>query len=158
MPRLGQLIIDFDCREESRADMATRAEWAARVWRFPLWSPRPDGCTYLSAAGNPIGKTSWRGGVGRFSTCCPVCSSAFKTSAGFTPIPPVPTCVCSYGDERALLIDKGLGPRIYTWTLTWTPRVGRPWVVPYGEYEERKSPPDGRWMWEEGDNAELREV
>lgn len=139
MPRLQTLVIDFDASEANKADVAARVDWAVRVWRFPLWSPRPDGCTYLSAAGNAVKKSSWRGCPGHFDARCPHCGRYFVIPAHSV------VCMCPYSDERAEMVERGLGPRMYTWTVTWTPRVGRPWVAPF---EEAGLRPNGRWLWE----------
>lgn len=139
-PRLQELVVDFDASEENRNSVAARVEWAARAWRFPLWSPRPDNCTYLSAAGNPISNTSWRGFPEHLPGRCSDCFSGFTVGFGW------PLCMCPRSNERLGLAERGLRPRMYTWTVRWTPRVGKPWVVPF----EEDALPDGRWKWEEG--------
>lgn len=146
LPRLRILLIDFETHEEMRRIVKERTEWAARVWRFPLWSGRPDGCTYLSAQGNPVWKTSWRGCADQFSSRCPHCRDWV---APHHTVPNV--CMCNYAGDRLQLYERDLGPRMYRWTVMWTPRVGRPWVEPPGYRERPFAKPDGRWEWEEGE-------
>ncbi|KAK3290388.1 uncharacterized protein B0H64DRAFT_57366 [Chaetomium fimeti] len=147
MPRIKCLVIDFDAYEETWDRDKERVEWAVRVWRFPLWSPRSDGCTYLSAQGHPVRKMSWRGCADHFPPVCSRCSGTLDPNFM------TPRCMCEYADEHLKLLERGLGPRIYTWTVKWTPRVGRPWVEPPGFWGRVREPADGRWKWEEGEDV-----
>ena len=148
IPRLQSLIIDFDAHEQNRVDVGKRAEWAARVWRFPLWTPRPDGCTYLAAKAGDIQLSSWRGVPDHFPLHCPFCRKNLRVSN-----PDV--CTCSYTTKRMQLLDRGVGPRMYTFTVKWTPRIGKPWVAPFPEPDWV---PDGRDKWTPGPGPRERIV
>ncbi|SPO06215.1 related to long-chain fatty-acid-CoA ligase [Cephalotrichum gorgonifer] len=61
-PSLKTLTIDFVAREGERDKIAAVVDLASRVWRFPLRPYRGgEFAYYLSAQGNPVELTSWRG-------------------------------------------------------------------------------------------------
>lgn len=60
LPSLKSVTIDFHTRTERTKVLEGMVWLASNTWRFPL-GPRPDDFTYLSAQGNPVRKTSWRG-------------------------------------------------------------------------------------------------
>lgn len=121
LPSLRSVTMDFDADGEQREAMGKVVEWAARVWRFPL-GPRPDGFTYLSAQGNPVEKTSWRGPP-CFPRECGECPEGHEQGIG-------PGGECPWSVREIVLLEKGLGARRYSWTVRWTARVGREWVPP----------------------------
>ncbi|KLU91646.1 hypothetical protein MAPG_10164 [Magnaporthiopsis poae ATCC 64411] len=122
MPRLKTFAMDFDAPEHRRDELAKIVEWAARAWRMPL-NPNHAGYHYLSADGNPVSKTSWRGTIHDWPSTCSVCSQYFCSNARLE---------CEEHERVWGLFRKGYGPRICSWTVTWTPRRSNgPEVYPY---------------------------
>jgi hypothetical protein len=136
MPRLQTFTMDFDAVEYRKEEVEDIVDFATRAWRFPL-GPREDGKTYLSAEGNPVEKTSWRGMPAHMPVTCATCTRYF------------PRCQCPWSRDRKFLLQNGLGPRIYTWSVTWTPRVGKKWERPEW-LETTWPPPTGCDTWING--------
>ena len=118
LPNLKSLVMDFDATDNIRADMETLVEWAVRTWRFPLGPNRPDGMHYLSTEGNPVQKTSWRGLPAHWPVSCPSDDGSFHDDGEYVHT----RRGCGSCRRRSLLTEHGHGPRMYTWTITWTPR------------------------------------
>ncbi|SPN99054.1 uncharacterized protein DNG_02093 [Cephalotrichum gorgonifer] len=138
LPRLKTLIMDFDTDPSGVSDMRELAEWASRVWRFPL-GPRPDGFTYLSVQGNPVEKMSWRG--------TPCFNRPWYMHSQTQP----EDTEEAWSADRIHLLEKGYGERMYTWTLTWTARIGRPWDPSRKggkEHVGSGGPPTGKTTWD----------
>lgn len=142
LPSLRTLVIDFDTVGGRRYDVEEWAEWASRVWRFPL-GPRPDEFTYLSAQGNPVGKVSWRGAP-CFLRPCTRCVGLHAQALG------ADGEECPWSAGQISLIEKGYGERVYSWTVTWTARVGKPWIPPLGRGGSAEvGEPTGQTMWDD---------
>ncbi|KAL8362562.1 hypothetical protein RB601_008079 [Gaeumannomyces tritici] len=121
LPELRTLIIDFDIDQHHREEMGTIVEWAARVWQLPLNPKTNGGYHYLSADGNPIEKITWRGSF-IHSVCCPRgCKFA--------------DCSTLEWKDKQKIVDRqmrGLGARMYTWTVKCTRRrYDGPGIYPY---------------------------
>lgn len=53
-----------------------------------------------------------------------------------------------FSDRRVGLVEMGYGERMYSWAMTWTPKVGKPWATPLGwkirrEGQTEPEPPSG---------------
>ena len=129
MPKLETLAIELETAEHQKCELEPIVEWAARTWRFPLGPKRKDNCTYLSAQGNPVEKMSWRGTSAQWPDRCPSCRSYWV----YHQQDECPSC-----QRFNLLRRKKVGPRLYSWTVTWTPRVGRTWVPPVTDHHEEE--------------------
>ncbi|KAK7432627.1 hypothetical protein QQZ08_000835 [Neonectria magnoliae] len=117
-PRLRRFTMDFEYSEEGFAGLLELAEWAHRVWRFRLGGAMKG--YYLSTAGIPIKKTTWRGlsthwraTNWRHNAIHAQREAAGEGTGGETP----PCCV-----RRMALKSKVIGPQMYTFTVTWTAR------------------------------------
>jgi hypothetical protein len=150
LPNLKKLTMEFDTSEDKKGELETIVEWAARVWRFPLgWrrtssstssssdqqdegqdegqdeqQDRPMKYHFLSADGIHIRKTSWRGLPAHWADRCTVCEQYHLVYYSILlPSGPQPPADCAGCDRRKILCDWSLGPRMYTWAVTWKPRV-----------------------------------
>ncbi|KAI0021553.1 hypothetical protein F4780DRAFT_283346 [Xylariomycetidae sp. FL0641] len=110
LPRLRRLTIDFETAEDKKAEMESIVAWAARCWRFPLRGCR----AYLSAAGHPVEKMSWHGAPYHWSDVCVACRRHYVHRGD-------EDGDCAACRQRRELMTHGFGPRLYVWTLTWTP-------------------------------------
>ncbi|KAF7543526.1 hypothetical protein G7Z17_g10680 [Cylindrodendrum hubeiense] len=114
-PRLERFTIDFEYNEDRFDALLELAEWAQRVWRFRLGGHMKG--YYLSAAGIPIKKTSWRGLACHWTTAHFVHRHDMHSSNTSSA-----TC-CAL---RNKLMNQNIGPRMYTFTVTWTARKLEP--------------------------------
>lgn len=114
-PRLRRFTIDFEYNEDRFDSLLELAEWAHRVWRFRLGGHMKG--YYLSAAGIPIKKTSWRGLAHHWTT-----AHFIHRHQVHHDNPSNATC-CEF---RNKLMDQNIGPRMYTFTVTWTARKLEP--------------------------------
>jgi hypothetical protein len=126
MPAIKTLTMDFDTSYDKKNELEEIAHWAQKEWRFPLNPNRHyNGCHYLDAAGVPIKKMSWRGLPTHWSKGCSNCSVHRQHSR---------IRHCSHCARFVRLYIDSLGPRIFTWTVTWTARKHDGMeVYPYGE-------------------------
>ena len=114
--RLERFTIDFEHSEDRFSQLLEIAEWAQRVWRFRLGGHMKG--YYLSAATTPIQKTSWRGLATDWHRKCPNhLERNVEEDDNDLDESLAPCCA-----RCRKLISKGLGPRMYTFTVTWTPR------------------------------------
>lgn len=118
MHHIETFTMSFDACESDRPAVAAFVDWAVRAWRFPL-NPIRAGHHYLSAAGNPVKKMSWRGTRGNVRAYCPHCLQHIKINWSALTGGDNDCDMCWRSQERFLM---NLGPRMYTWTVTWTPR------------------------------------
>ncbi|KPM43587.1 hypothetical protein AK830_g2961 [Neonectria ditissima] len=120
-PRLQRFTMDFEYSEDGFDGLLELAEWAHRVWRFRLGGAMKG--YYLSTAGIPIKKTTWRG----LSTHWRATNWRHKAmhtqrlAAGEEEDYLAPCCA-----RRRALQDKVIGPQMYTFTVTWTARKLEP--------------------------------
>jgi hypothetical protein len=112
-PYLERFTMDFEHSENKFSELLEVAEWAHRVWRFRLGGYRKG--YFLSAAGNPIKKSSWRGISCHWDSEC-VNHREGQAGTYSEASRDIAAC-CSHRRE---LLQKGLGPRMYTFTVTWT--------------------------------------
>src|SRR5690606_23217030 len=105
----------FHTGTETTKVLGEMVRLTSNTWRFPL-GPRPDGFTYVSAQGNPVRKMSWRGPPDLTPGCVegPDHCSDIEVKPEFS-------------DRRVGLVEMGYGERMYSWAMTWTPKVGKPW-------------------------------
>lgn len=119
MASLKTLSITFETAEDKRDEMEEIVRWA-RTWRFEISSWRrwvlednDEVMAHMVADDEPVKKTSWRGLRYHWSDTCPTCSEM--------PAPMQSGEVCAYCEEKELLLRDGVsGPRILTWTVTWS--------------------------------------
>ena len=64
--------------------------------------------SWLSARGQDVKRTSWRGRPYHWPHKCPECHVDHRTNPD-----------CGYCRKRSRLIEQGKGPRLYVWTVTW---------------------------------------
>ncbi|KAJ4312544.1 hypothetical protein N0V84_009870 [Fusarium piperis] len=125
IPNLKRLTMDFDYSEDRFQKLKELAEWAQRVWTFRLGGEMKG--YYLSAKDNPIKRISWRGlatHMGAKIICpnedCPTKSSDPDQEGSDNT--EKPEC-CAETEKR---MGYGFGPRMYTFTVTWTARKLEP--------------------------------
>ncbi|KAG8166652.1 hypothetical protein KVR01_002341 [Diaporthe batatas] len=142
MPNLKQLTIDFETSEDKKSEMEAIVEWARLRWRFPVLrrlsgterdpytfrhmqrsrnatpvdlSPWSDDLDVLSAADQPVQKTSWRGLPQHFSAACHACTAGWGEEEG------APDCEeCT---KRGKLLKLNKGPQLLVWTVHWERKV-----------------------------------
>ena len=113
-PYLESLTMDFENSEERFSELSEIAEWAHRVWRFRLGGHMKG--YYLSPVDTPVEKYSWRGLSSHWYPRCIGGGDHDDRAIGDGTLdPPSPCCV-----RRLALMEKGLGPRMYTFTVRWT--------------------------------------
>lgn len=142
MPKLQTLSIDFETSEDKKSEMETIVDWAHQHWRFPVlrrlagdsrdpfsreslrrgrfvrpvslasWS---EDLETLTAADEPVQKTSWRGLPYHFAEQCPVCNVKWDTPNG--------TPDCAECNKKHRLTSLGKGPQLLVWTVNWTRKV-----------------------------------
>ncbi|KLU86256.1 hypothetical protein MAPG_05272 [Magnaporthiopsis poae ATCC 64411] len=112
MPRIQTLTLDFHCNEGQRPNFEAWLDTAVQSWNFPL-NPKHQGYHYLSAQGNPIRKLSWRASVNYVGWLCEECSRTMELEGRDG---------CESHSAVRDKLTKGFGPRMYTWTVTWTRR------------------------------------
>lgn len=113
--RLRTFTLVIDALEEFKDAMEQHVQWASRTWQLPLNPNNNGGYQYLSADGNPIQRTSWRGPNIYWLKHCVKCDVEIR----------LPNSECEEHTRIETLFRKGLGPRIYTWTITFTARTYR---------------------------------
>lgn len=117
MANLKQLTITFETSEDKQDEMEDIVEWA-RTWRFEIMSWRhwmlrdnEEVVAHMVAHDDgPAKKTSWRGLRHHWSDFCPSCSTSISA-----PKDECPSCL-----RRERLLEEGKGPRVLTWTRTWS--------------------------------------
>ncbi|CAM1510291.1 Fc.00g006260.m01.CDS01 [Cosmosporella sp. VM-42] len=114
--RLEKLTMDFEHSEDRFYQLLEIAEWARRVWRFRLGGHMKG--YYLSAATTLIRKTSWRGLAADWDRKCPNHRDRNVEEDHHEDEGNIPLCC---GRCRRL-IGKGIGPRMYTFTVSWIAR------------------------------------
>lgn len=139
--------LPFHCSENWRANFEVIIDYVVEMWRFPL-NPHHAGYHYLVAEGNPARKLSWPGRwvIGRIN------------APFFTFYLVVPCHIDGDCPTHAASRDKVsrfIGPRMYTWTVTWTRRrYDGPEEYPYGDLVEV----DEEDYWEDGDSEPDEDV
>ena len=64
--------------------------------------------SWLSARGQDVKRTSWRGRQYHWPHRCPECQADHRTNPD-----------CGYCRKRRRMMDQEKGPRLYVWTVTW---------------------------------------
>ncbi|TLS21789.1 uncharacterized protein PpBr36_09309 [Pyricularia pennisetigena] len=114
MPRIESFTMDFSLPEDVREVFDNiMLPHIIDTWVMPL-NPAHAGYHYMSARGNPVRKFSWRGAFDHWNDFCLECNRNMGFDA------PVDWCK-SHKAIREKFV-KGAGPRMYSWTVTWTPR------------------------------------
>ncbi|KAJ4228913.1 hypothetical protein NW759_003633 [Fusarium solani] len=135
MPNLKRLTMDFEYSEDQFEALKELAEWAQRVWTFRLGGKMKG--YYLSAEGTPIKRISWRGLTPHMGgkIICPNedCPKEFRGSDDYSFDEDNSDEDGWYDDERPECcaetyerMEYGFGPRMYTFTVTWTARKLEP--------------------------------
>ncbi|KAM0438793.1 hypothetical protein ACHAPT_001552 [Fusarium lateritium] len=128
IPNLKRLTMDFEFSEDQFHRLKELAEWAQRVWTFRLGGQMKG--YYLSAEGNPIKRTSWRGLTPHMGATC-ICpnedcpnksSESEEDGSDESGELERPEC-CA---ETYKLMEHGFGPRMYTFSVMWTARKLEP--------------------------------
>lgn len=101
LPSLKTLTMEFETSEDKKKELEDIVAWAVK-WRFPLADGR-----HLSAAGQPVGKMSYRGNEYHWSNLCEQCNYSGRK--------------CKQCDTRQRCMREGYGPRLYLWRVTWKP-------------------------------------
>ncbi|TLD19285.1 hypothetical protein PspLS_09922 [Pyricularia sp. CBS 133598] len=102
-PRIKTLTMNFHCPEDQRRKHEDIIQFVVDTWRFPL-NPKHAGHHYLSV--DRVKRMSWRGNIGDW---------------------------LDEPDGSEAKIERGIGPRMYTWTVVWTPKTYEgPETYPYG--------------------------
>jgi hypothetical protein len=113
LKQLQTLKMDFEISYSRKEECGRIVEWAARVWRFPL-----SGNRYLSAEGQTVNETSWRGLGPVVPTDCSQCiahqDSKPETDSSYTK-----KSLCMDCDRWRNKQERELGPRYCCWTVTW---------------------------------------
>lgn len=144
MPNLKTLTIDFETSEDKKSEMDAIVDWAHHHWRFPVLrrlsgdhrdpytfdhlqrchkdrpvdlSPWSQDMDVLSAADEPVQKTSWRGLPHHFSGHCHACQIQWNTQSG--------TPDCAECTKKQRLLDLKKGPQLLVWTVNWKRKVPR---------------------------------
>ena len=142
MPNLKTLTIDFETSEDKKSEMESIVEWAHQRWRFPVLrrlsggdrdpytfdhlqrchndrpvdlSPWSQDLDVLSAADEPVQKTSWRGLPHHFSGHCHACQIQWNTQSG--------TSDCAECTKKQRLLGLKKGPQLLKWTVNWKRQV-----------------------------------
>lgn len=136
IPNLKRFTMDFEYSEDQFERLKELAEWAQRVWTFRLGGKMKG--YYLSAKDNPIKMYSWRGLTPHMGAniICPNedCPLKYKDSdEDDSDGPDDPDEDSSHGFQRPECCTEtyermgyGFGPRMYTFTVTWTARKLEP--------------------------------
>lgn len=142
MPQLQNLTIDFETSEDKKGEMETIVDWAHQHWRFPvlrrLYGDERDPYTFdhlqrchrdrpvdlspwsqdlevLSAADEPVKKSSWRGLPHHFPWQCPVCRIRWNDQIG--------AADCAECTKKHKLQSLKKGPQLLVWTVNWKRKV-----------------------------------
>ncbi|EEU34144.1 uncharacterized protein NECHADRAFT_85713 [Fusarium vanettenii 77-13-4] len=128
IPNLKRFTMDFEYSEDQFERLKELAEWAQRVWMFRLGGKMKG--YYLSAKDNPVKVYSWRGltpHMGATIICfdedCPQKSlDSDPDDSGDSDEDSSEMCCI----ETYKRMGYGFGPRMYTFTVTWTARKLKP--------------------------------
>ncbi|TLD04869.1 uncharacterized protein PgNI_10067 [Pyricularia grisea] len=105
-PRIKTLTMNFHCPEGQRRKHEDIIQMVVDTWRFPL-NPKHTGHHYLSI--DHVERISWRGDK---------CNWINQPDGS---------------PGAATKIERNIGPRMYTWTVVWTPKTyDGPETYPYG--------------------------
>lgn len=142
MLELQTLIIDFETTDDKRSEMEAIVDWAHQHWRFPVLrrlsgddrdpytfehlqrchndrpvdlSPWSQDLDVLSAADEPVQKTSWRGLPHHFAGHCPTCSIRWNNQGR--------TVDCQECIKMHKLQGLSKGPQLLVWTVNWKRKV-----------------------------------
>lgn len=142
MPQLQNLTIDFETSEDKKSEMETIVDWAHQHWRFPVLrrlsgderdpytfdhlqrchrdhpvdlSPWSQDLEVLSAADEPVKKSSWRGLPHHFPWQCPACRIRWNDQIG--------TADCAGCTKKHKLQSLKKGPQLLVWTVNWKRKV-----------------------------------
>lgn len=142
MPKLQTLTIEFETSEDKKSEMETIVNWAHQHWRFPVLrrlsgddrdpytfdhlqrchrehpvnlSPWSQDLEVLSAADEPVQKSSWRGLPHHFAGYCPTCSIRWNNQSGMAD--------CTECTKMHKLKDLKKGPQLLVWTVNWKRKV-----------------------------------
>ncbi|KAI6372098.1 hypothetical protein MCOR25_003833 [Pyricularia grisea] len=125
MPCIKTFTMDFDTTQDKRDQLAAIVEWAVRTWRFPLNPAHGGGHHYLAAEEASVTKRSWRGTAGDWDWLgpCATCRPRVEGTAGEETAREVSElCLIPVHANIVSKFRRGLGPRMYSWSVTWTPR------------------------------------
>ncbi|RTE70611.1 hypothetical protein BHE90_014991 [Fusarium euwallaceae] len=138
IPNLKRFAMSFEYSEDQFQRLKELAEWAQRVWTFRLGGKMKG--YYLSAKDNPIKLHSWRGlakHMGKNIICpdedCPDKNKS-DNNDGEEEVPNeevsseevLPSFEHKCCAETYELMKYGFGPRMYTFTVTWTAKELEP--------------------------------
>lgn len=168
MPKLQTLTIEFETSEDKKSEMETIVNWAHQHWRFPVLrrlsgddrdpytfghlqrchnqhpvdlSPWSQDLEVLSAADEPVQKTSWRGLPHHFAGHCPTCSIRWNNQSG--------TADCTECTKMHKLKGLKKGPQLLVWTVNWKrkvpPRDPEPEASAAGESSREPSGQARQW-------------
>ncbi|KAI3401324.1 hypothetical protein diail_11407 [Diaporthe ilicicola] len=139
MANLQTLSIDFETSEDKKAEMETIVNWAHQHWRFPVLrrlsgdasdpftieqltrdlgrrpvdlAPWAQDLDVLTAADQPVQKSSWRGLPQHFADKCPGCSTNWYADND--------TPDCAECNKKYKLKGLGKGPQLLVWSIKWT--------------------------------------
>lgn len=142
MLKLQTLTIDFETSEDKKSEMETIVDWAHQHWRFPVLrrlsgnerdpytfdhlqrchsdrpvdlSPWSQDMEVLSAADEPVQKSSWRGLPHHFSGQCPACSIRWNDQTG--------SADCAECTKMRQMQSLKKGPQLLVWTVNWKRKV-----------------------------------
>lgn len=142
MPKLQTLTIEFETSEDKKSEMEAIVNWAHQHWRFPVLrrlsgddrdpftfdhlqrchserpvdlSPWSQDLEVLSAADEPVQKSSWRGMPHHFAGHCPTCSIRWNNQSG--------NADCADCTKMQKLQGLKKGPQLLVWTVTWKRKV-----------------------------------
>ena len=142
MVNLKTLTIEFETSEDKKSEMETIVDWAHKRWRFPVLrrlsgdsrdpftfdhlqrshsespvdlSPWSEDLDVLSAADEPVQKTSWRGFPHHLDERCQACRIMWRVQNATT------GCAECTKKQRLLALD--MGPQLLVWTVTWKRKV-----------------------------------
>ena len=111
LPNLKRLVIDFETSEDKKSELERIVGWAVRDWKFPL---RSQAGNCLSAKSSLVERKSWRGMPTHWPHLCPRCRQPLSGDGRSD------WSDCSECVRTARLAGMGLGPRIFSWAVTWT--------------------------------------
>ncbi|KAH8844145.1 hypothetical protein MCOR27_011254 [Pyricularia oryzae] len=138
MPCIKTFTMDFDATQDKRDQLAAIVEWAVRTWRFPL-NPAHGGHHYLAADESSVKRKSWRGTAGDWDWLgpCATCRPRVEGTTGGELAREAPElCLIPVHANIVSKFRRGLGPRMYSWSVTWTPRSYEgPEEFPYKDSE-----------------------
>ncbi|KAL2671200.1 hypothetical protein Neosp_013777 [[Neocosmospora] mangrovei] len=130
IPNLKRFTMDFEYSEDQFQGLKKLAEWAQRVWTFRLGGKMKG--YYLSARDNPIKVYSWRGLTPHMGVdiICP--NEDCPQSRDLDDEDDSNDSLYREGEDSECCaetykrMEHGFGPRMYTFTVTWTARKLEP--------------------------------